>query len=164
MGGGVVSNAEWPFPTVLPTEGICAHIHVWPQRLIDPREQWKLSIVNMHKMVIAINHLKPAELDKTWPKIIGISVFWYSASALPLWSNCKIIPYSKVHVGNMGPSGSYRPKMGPMLAPWILQSGITKMLVVLCYLGYCKKIPICPRPLQPDNNPQARDQYYHKGV
>ena len=80
VGRGVVSNAEWPFPTVLTTEDICAHKR--PQRLIDPREQWKLFVVDMLKMVIAINHLKPAELDKTLPKMKGISAFWYSASAL----------------------------------------------------------------------------------
>ena len=28
------------------------------------------------------------------------------------------VPDSKVHGANMGPPGSYRPVMGPMLAPW----------------------------------------------
>ena len=32
-------------------------------------------------------------------------------------------PDSKVHGANMGPPGPCRPQMGPMLAPWILQSG-----------------------------------------
>ena len=32
-------------------------------------------------------------------------------------------PDSKVHGANMGPPGSCRPQMGPMLAPWTLLSG-----------------------------------------
>ena len=45
------------------------------------------------------------------------------------------IPDSKVHGANMGPPGSYRPQMGPMLAPWIL-------LLLFCWRytrPYCKK-------------------------
>ena len=34
------------------------------------------------------------------------------------------IPDSKVHGANMGPPGSCRPQMGPMLAPWTLLSEI----------------------------------------
>ena len=33
------------------------------------------------------------------------------------------IPDSKVHGAHMGPPGSCRPQMGPMLAPWTLLSG-----------------------------------------
>ena len=32
-------------------------------------------------------------------------------------------PDSKIHGANMGPLGSCRPQMGPMLAPWTLLSG-----------------------------------------
>ena len=32
-------------------------------------------------------------------------------------------PDSKVHVAHMGPPGSCRPQLGPMLAPWTLLSG-----------------------------------------
>ena len=38
---------------------------------------------------------------------------------------CWALPDSKVHGANMGPSGSCRPQMGPMLAPWILLSGLS---------------------------------------
>ena len=34
------------------------------------------------------------------------------------------IPDNKVRVANMGPPGSWRPQVGPTLAPWILLSGI----------------------------------------
>ena len=34
------------------------------------------------------------------------------------------IPDSKVHGANMGPSGADRTKVGPVLAPWTLLSGI----------------------------------------
>ena len=34
-------------------------------------------------------------------------------------------PYSKVHGANMGPPGSCRPHVGPMLAPWTLLLGST---------------------------------------
>ena len=37
----------------------------------------------------------------------------------------KCLPKSKIHVANMGPTGSCRPQMGSMLAPWILSSGLT---------------------------------------
>ena len=33
------------------------------------------------------------------------------------------VPDSKVHVDNMGPPGSCRPQVGPMLAPWFVLSG-----------------------------------------
>ena len=32
-------------------------------------------------------------------------------------------PDNKVHGANMGPTGSCRPQMGPMLTPWTLRSG-----------------------------------------
>ena len=34
------------------------------------------------------------------------------------------VPDSKIHGANMGPPGSCRPQMGPMLAPWTLLSGV----------------------------------------
>ena len=36
---------------------------------------------------------------------------------------CVLCPDSKVHGPTWGPPGSYRPQMGPMLAPWTLLSG-----------------------------------------
>ena len=51
----------------------------------------------------------------------------------PLWVNT--IPDSKVHRANMGPTwgppGSCRPQMGPMLAPWTLQTGMDWWLISL---------------------------------
>ena len=35
-----------------------------------------------------------------------------------------VAPDSNVHGANMGPPGSCRPQMGPMLAPWTLLSGV----------------------------------------
>ena len=39
-------------------------------------------------------------------------------------------PDSKVHGANMGPPGSCRPQMGPMLAPWTLLTGKTFPLLL----------------------------------
>ena len=41
-------------------------------------------------------------------------------------------PDSKVHGANMGPPGSCRPQVGPLLAPWTLLSGFFRKR----YLGY----------------------------
>ena len=41
-----------------------------------------------------------------------------------------LILYSKVHGVNMGPLGSYRPQLDPMLAPWTFLSGIVLALAV----------------------------------
>ena len=35
----------------------------------------------------------------------------------------EIYPDDKVHAANMGPSGADRTQVGPMFAPWTLQSG-----------------------------------------
>ena len=48
---------------------------------------------------------------------------WPSQTASPLLPGCLNTPDSKVHGANMGPSGSCRPPMDPMLAPWTLLSG-----------------------------------------
>ena len=39
-------------------------------------------------------------------------------------AGCGLVPDSKVHGPTWGPSGSCRPQMGPMLAPWTLLSGV----------------------------------------
>ena len=44
-----------------------------------------------------------------------MSVSWFK--------KCWTSPDSKVHGANMGPPGSCRPQMGPMLAPWALLLG-----------------------------------------
>ena len=55
--------------------------------------------------------------------MLEIAAFYYT------WENAVIpivslsFPDSKVHVANMGPTGSCRPQVGPMLAPWTLLQG-----------------------------------------
>ena len=53
-------------------------------------------------------------------------------------ADIQVIPDSKVHGANMGPSEADRTQVGPMLAPWILLSG---MVISACGQGiiqcYC---------------------------
>ena len=46
--------------------------------------------------------------------------------------NLEIVPDNKVHEANMGPSGSCRPQMDHMLAPWTLLSGINSLASGRC--------------------------------
>ena len=48
------------------------------------------------------------------------------------WHNT---PDSKVHGANMGPLGSSRPQMGPMLAPWTLLSGTGSGCTSVWFIG-----------------------------
>ena len=51
-------------------------------------------------------------------------VLWFQLyGTLFLGSTWQYAPDSIVHGANMGPPGSCRPQMGPMLAPWTLLSG-----------------------------------------
>ena len=62
---------------------------------------------------------------------IGLKQYWKTSPALPAVAvslrqdlRLEAVPDIKVHEANMGPPGSCRPQMGPMLAPWTLLSGV----------------------------------------
>ena len=50
-----------------------------------------------------------------------------------------VVPDNKIHENNMGPPGSCRPQMGPMLVPWTLLSGVTLLYWIKSYITPCYK-------------------------
>ena len=70
-------------------------------------------------------------------------VLWNSSDldqfGMKLCLSCGIVPDSKTHGANMDPPGADRTKVGPMLAPWTLLSGIEYCFDFLWSIDYTHK-------------------------
>ena len=73
----------------------------------------------------------PLDFYSTYiPGLISLrSAIWGTAASNGHWILCNTepIPDSKIHGANMGPSGANRTRVGPMLVPWTLLSGISSI-------------------------------------
>ena len=112
-------------------------LHYWPFVWGIPRDQWiHWTKSQYHLWLVDSSHIQPVS------SVTALSneyLWWFCCCTLKMLKKpfscqwCEMPwrsydnPDNKVHRANMGPPGSCRPQMGPMLTPCTLLSGITAM-------------------------------------
>ena len=107
--------------------------HVWKNMWINPLIGFKPTIWDISNFIVLRVLWSTVNICRTvsttfLPLPSAVILVWMPLGYSPFL--LRFLPDSKVHGANMGPPGSCRPQMGPMMAPRTLLSGLPRIQIV----------------------------------